>query len=99
MDVLPCMKVSAERTDAVMKRIQDILHRNVSPKKYSNGQAFRLQQGFLLSSTQQMVDRLVVQTQETIKVLAQSADSTQNNNQINHATGLIQDADNSKQVC
>ncbi|XP_034249800.1 F-actin-uncapping protein LRRC16A isoform X3 [Thrips palmi] len=98
MDVLPCMKVSAERTDAVMKRIQDILHRNVSPKKYSNGQAFRLQQGFLLSSTQQMVDRLVVQTQETIKVLAQSADSTQNNNQINHATGLIQDADNSKQL-
>lgn len=46
-----------------------------------------------------MVDRLVVQTQETIKVLAQSPDSAQNNNQINHATGLIQDADNSKQVC
>ncbi|KAJ1529208.1 hypothetical protein ONE63_006012 [Megalurothrips usitatus] len=98
MDVLPCMKVSAERTDAVMKRIQDILHRNVSPKKYSNGQAFRLQQGFLLSSTQQMVDRLVVQTQDTIKVLAQGTDSAQNNNQINHATGLIQDADNSKQL-
>ncbi|XP_026273496.1 F-actin-uncapping protein LRRC16A isoform X3 [Frankliniella occidentalis] len=98
MDLLPCMKVSAERTDAVMKRIQDIVHRNVSPKKYSNGQAFRLQQGFLLSSTQQMVDRLVVQTQETIKVLAQSEDSALNNNHINHATGLIQDADNSKQL-
>lgn len=49
MDVLPCVKVSAERTDAVMKRIQDILHRNVSPKKYSNGQAFRLQQVFIYS--------------------------------------------------
>lgn len=57
-----------------------------------------MSQGFLLSSTQQMVDRLVVQTQETIKALAQSPDSAQNNNQINHATGLIQDADNSKQV-
>ena len=47
-DVLPCMKVSAERTDALMKKIQDVLHRNVSPKKYSNGQAFRLQQVCLL---------------------------------------------------
>jgi len=44
MDILPCMKLSAEKTDCVMRRIQDILHRNVSPKKYSNGQAFRLQQ-------------------------------------------------------
>jgi hypothetical protein len=43
-DVVPCMKTSSERTDAVMRRIQDLLHRNVSPKKYSNGQAFRLQQ-------------------------------------------------------
>lgn len=49
-----------------------------------------------MSSTQQMVDRLVVQTQETIKTLAQ--ESTEKNNDINFATGLIQDADNSKQV-
>ncbi|XP_023724032.1 F-actin-uncapping protein LRRC16A isoform X2 [Cryptotermes secundus] len=96
-DVVPCMKISSERTDAVMRKIQDLLHRNVSPKKYSNGQAFRLQQGFLLSSTQQMVDRLVVQTQDTIRVLA-AQESVDSNNDINHATGLIQDADNSKQL-
>ncbi|KDR15295.1 F-actin-uncapping protein LRRC16A isoform X2 [Zootermopsis nevadensis] len=95
-DVVPCMKTSSERTDSVMRKIQDLLHRNVSPKKYSNGQAFRLQQGFLLSSTQQMVDRLVVQTQDTIRTLSQ--ESTDNNNDINYATGLIQDADNSKQL-
>ncbi|XP_063216006.1 F-actin-uncapping protein LRRC16A isoform X3 [Bacillus rossius redtenbacheri] len=95
-DVVPCMKTSSERTDTVMRKIQDLLHRNVTPKKYSQGQAFRLQQGFLLSSTQQMVDRLVVQTQDMIRSLAQ--ESTDNNNQINLATGLIQDADNSKQL-
>ncbi|XP_066998308.2 F-actin-uncapping protein LRRC16A isoform X2 [Anabrus simplex] len=95
-DVVPCMKASAERTESLMRKIQDLLHRNVSPKKYSNGQAFRLQQGFLLSSTQQMVDRLVVQTQDTIRSLAQ--ESMENNNDINHATGLIHDADNSKQL-
>lgn len=44
-----------------------------------------------------MVDRLVVQTQDTIRVLA-AQESVDSNNDINHATGLIQDADNSKQV-
>jgi hypothetical protein len=43
-----------------------------------------------------MVDRLVVQTQDTIRALAQ--ESTDNNNDINYATGVVQDADNSKQV-
>lgn len=43
-----------------------------------------------------MVDRLVVQTQDTIKSLA--AESCDSNNDINHATGLVQDADNSKHL-
>ncbi|XP_018349807.1 PREDICTED: F-actin-uncapping protein LRRC16A isoform X4 [Trachymyrmex septentrionalis] len=95
-DLQPCMKTSAEKTEQLVKKIQDLLQRNVTPCKYSHGQAFRLQQGFLLSSTQQMVDRLVVQTQDTIKTLA--AESCDANNDINYATGLIQDADNSKQL-
>ncbi|XP_051163471.1 F-actin-uncapping protein LRRC16A isoform X3 [Leptopilina boulardi] len=95
-DLQPCMKASAEKTEQLVRKIQDLLQRNVTPCKYSHGQAFRLQQGFLLSSTQQMVDRLVVQTQDTIKALA--AESCDANNDINYATGLIQDADNSKQL-
>lgn len=43
-----------------------------------------------------MVDRLVVQTHDTIKTLA--AESVARNNEINNATALIQDADNSKQL-
>ncbi|XP_011304218.1 leucine-rich repeat-containing protein 16A isoform X1 [Fopius arisanus] len=95
-DLQPCMKTSAERAEHLAKKLQDMLQRNVTPCKYSHGQAFRLQQGFLLSSTQQVVDRLVVQTQDTIKTLA--AESCDANNDINYATGLIQDADNSKQL-
>ncbi|KAK6644485.1 hypothetical protein RUM43_000752 [Polyplax serrata] len=95
-DIVPCVKTSAERTDAVLKKIQQLLYRNVTPKKYSNGQAFRLQQGLLLSSTHQMVDRLVVQTHDTIKTL--TAESVVRNNEINNAAALIQDADNSKQL-
>lgn len=43
-----------------------------------------------------MVDKLVVQTHDTIKALA--AESVARNNEINSATALIQDADNSKQL-
>ena len=98
-DVNNSLKISAEKTDIVMRKIQDLLHRNVSPKNFSShghGQAFRLQQGFLLSSTQQSIDRLVAQTQEAIKSLA--AESCDSNSEINQATNLIQDADNSKQL-
>ena len=95
-DLQPCMKASAEKTEHLTKKIQDLLQRNVAPCKNSHGQAFRLQQGFLLSSTQHMVDRLVVQTQDTIKALA--AETCSANDDINYATGLIQDADNSKQL-
>ncbi|XP_031782312.1 F-actin-uncapping protein LRRC16A isoform X2 [Nasonia vitripennis] len=95
-DLQPCMKASAEKTEQLTKKIQDLLQRNVAPCRNSHGQAFRLQQGFLLSSTQHMVDRLVVQTQDTIKALA--AEICTANEDINYATGLIQDADNSKQL-
>lgn len=43
-----------------------------------------------------MVDRLVVQTHDTIKTL--TAESVVRNNEINNAAALIQDADNSKQL-
>lgn len=95
-DLQPCMKASAEKTEQLTRKIQDFLQRNVAPCRNSHGQAFRLQQGFLLSSTQHMVDRLVVQTQDTIKALA--AETCNANEDINYATGLIQDADNSKQL-
>lgn len=94
-DVMPCMKASAERTDLLMRKIQDLLNRNVSLKKYSV-KSFSLQPGFLLTSKQQAVDRLVVQTQDAIRNVA--AESIASNNDINHATDIIQDAENSRQL-
>lgn len=94
-DITPCMKANAERTDALMKKIQDLLNRNVSYKQ-QRLKSFPLQPGFLLTSKQQALDRLVVQTQDAIKNLA--SDSISSNNDINHATGVIQDAENSKQL-
>lgn len=95
-DIAPCMKANAERADAVMRKIQEILNRNVCPKKSGYGKTYSLQPGFLLSSKQHSIDRLVLQTQDIIKNLA--AESIASNNDINHATGVIQDAENSKQL-
>lgn len=95
-DITPCMKASAERADVVMRKIQDLLNRNVSPSKHDNRRHLSLQPGFLLSSKQHSIDRLVLQTQDIIKNVA--AESIELNNDINHATGVIQDAENSKQL-
>lgn len=95
-DITPCMKASTERADAVMKKIQELLNRNVSPRKHNMRRSNVLQPGFLLSSKQHSIDRLVLQTQDIIKNLA--AESFSSNNDINHATGVIQDAENSKQL-
>ncbi|XP_071542694.1 F-actin-uncapping protein LRRC16A isoform X7 [Panulirus ornatus] len=97
-DAMLCMKTAPERTENIMRRIQDTLYRNVSPMKYSNGQAFRLQQGFLLSSTQQQVDRLVLQTGEVVRTIRRSGSDLGGSNSIQWAEGLITDADSSKQL-
>ncbi|ODN04727.1 Leucine-rich repeat-containing protein 16A [Orchesella cincta] len=103
-DALPCMKVSGEKTENVLKRIQDLIYRNSQPKKTgSNQQAFRLQQGFLLSSAQQTVDKLLSQTQDGIKLLRKnelnspSGDSNYTD-VISHAENLIHDSEKAKQL-
>lgn len=55
-DVAPLMKASTERTDAVMRKIQDLLNRNVSMKQQST-KMVSLQPGFLLTSKQQALER------------------------------------------
>nr|XP_022912883.1 F-actin-uncapping protein LRRC16A isoform X2 [Onthophagus taurus] len=97
-DITPCMKASsAEKADIVMRKIQDLLNRNVSPSsKHERNKHMSLQPGFLLSSKQHSIDRLVLQTQDIIKNLA--SESIASNNDINHATGVIQDAENCKQL-
>ncbi|KAL3859724.1 hypothetical protein ACJMK2_009925 [Sinanodonta woodiana] len=84
-----------ERTEAALQKIESLLQRNHSPRKYSSDQAYRLQQGFLISSTQQMVDRRVVQTQDTINALSvESTEAIQDD--VDKAKSLIKDADNLK---
>ncbi|XP_052230145.1 F-actin-uncapping protein LRRC16A-like [Dreissena polymorpha] len=83
------------RTQQALQTIERLIQRNHSPQKYSSDQGYRLQQGFLLSSTQQMLDRLVVQSQDTINAL--SLDGLQHyGSDVNTAQTIIADADNTK---
>ncbi|KAL1129094.1 hypothetical protein AAG570_013625 [Ranatra chinensis] len=92
-DVIPCMKLSPERTEQVLSAIHSALYRNSLP---GNTRALRRQHGALVNCSQQTLERAISQTQETIKTLAQS--STEHTAAINSATAIIQDAENSKQV-
>lgn len=87
-DIAPCLKQHPERTDFVMRKMQEYLQRNSNGFKHTNGQGFRLQHGFLLTSTHQLVDKLVSETQENLS--CQNVDLA--------VQRLIEDAENSKQL-
>jgi hypothetical protein len=69
-DLQPAMKTSPERVDAIIRRMQENLQRNSNPRSFgSKNQNFRLTQGFLLSSTQQVLDKWCAQVQDTVQTV------------------------------
>ncbi|XP_078337738.1 F-actin-uncapping protein LRRC16A-like isoform X7 [Crassostrea virginica] len=96
-DAAVALQKQGERTETALQKIESLLQRNHSPQKFSSDQAYRLQQGFLISSTQQMVDRLVVQVQDATKALSMG-DSEAFQTDIDQASSVVKDADNSKQL-
>ncbi|KFB41587.1 AGAP004841-PA-like protein [Anopheles sinensis] len=89
-DIAPCLKQHPERTDGLMKKMQELLFRNGNGFKRTHGQGFRLQHGFLLSSTHQVLDKLVAETQETMSSRQSSLDGS--------LSRLLEDAENCKQL-
>lgn len=89
-DIAPCLKSHPEKTDLIMRKMQEYLQRNCNGFKRTNGQNFRLQHGFLLSSTHQLVDKLVAETQETLSMQQSSLDP--------NVQRLLDDAENCKQL-
>ncbi|XP_020809868.1 F-actin-uncapping protein LRRC16A isoform X3 [Drosophila serrata] len=91
-DIAPHLKSHPEKTDAVMRKMQELLQRNCNGLKRATGQGFRLQHGFMLSSTHQLVDKLVAETQDTISLAKGGSDSA------SAVQRLITDAENCKQL-
>ncbi|XP_064544145.1 F-actin-uncapping protein LRRC16A isoform X4 [Drosophila montana] len=91
-DIAPHLKNHPDKTDAVMRKMQELLQRNCNGLKRANGQGFRLQHGFMLSSTHQLVDKLVAETQDTISIAKGGGDN------VSAVQRLISDAENCKQL-
>jgi len=94
-DLQPAIKTSPDRVDAIIKRMQDSLQRNSNPRGFGGRpQGFRPTQGFLLSSTQQVLDRWSAQVQDTVNAIEK--DSNEPTLETQQAVGLISDAEKCK---
>lgn len=67
-DISPTLKNHSDRADALVRKMQELLHRNGLGIKRQAGQGFRLQQGFLLSATNQLIDKLTTEAQENFSI-------------------------------
>uniref|UniRef100_A0A8D0BBD5 Capping protein regulator and myosin 1 linker 3 n=1 Tax=Salvator merianae TaxID=96440 RepID=A0A8D0BBD5_SALMN len=94
-DITAAYRSAPERTDEVWQRIQWCLLRNSHSQKFPQDQAFRLHQGIVTNSAEQMMSRLCVRVQEEVRVLrACSVDTVQE--EVLYARELMKEAKNSR---
>ncbi|XP_069469745.1 F-actin-uncapping protein LRRC16A [Ambystoma mexicanum] len=94
-DAAQALKTSPEKTEEALQKIENYLLRNHETRKYLQEQAYRLQQGIVTSTTQQMIDRMCVKVQDHLNSLRNcGVDSIQDD--VKAAERLMRDAKNSK---
>ncbi|XP_072365752.1 F-actin-uncapping protein LRRC16A-like isoform X3 [Scyliorhinus torazame] len=94
-DASQALKANPERTEEALQKIENYLLRNHETRKYLQEQAYRLQQGIVTSTTQQMIDRMCVKVQDHLNSLRYSgADNVQED--VRLAENFMRDAKNSK---
>ncbi|XP_072523591.1 F-actin-uncapping protein LRRC16A isoform X2 [Salminus brasiliensis] len=97
MDAALALKSSPEKTEDALMKMEQYLLRNHETRKYLQEQAYRLQQGIVTSTTQQMIDRLCVKVQDHLNSLRfNERESVQED--MKAAEKLVQDARNSKRL-
>ncbi|VDH91133.1 leucine-rich repeat-containing protein 16 [Mytilus galloprovincialis] len=94
-DMVLAQQRNPEKTEAAIQRIEALLQRNHSPQKYLVNRDYKIQ-GCYLSSTQQMVDRLVVQVQDTVNALQMTPSVDDYQQDIDVANGFVKDANTSQ---
>ncbi|XP_060100110.1 F-actin-uncapping protein LRRC16A isoform X2 [Heteronotia binoei] len=94
-DASQALKTNPEKTEEALQKIENYLLRNHETRKYLQEQAYRLQQGIVTSTTQQMIDRICVKVQDHLNSLKNCGiDSIQED--LKAAERLMKDAKNSK---
>ncbi|XP_062986530.1 F-actin-uncapping protein LRRC16A isoform X2 [Elgaria multicarinata webbii] len=94
-DASQALKTSPEKTEEALQKIENYLLRNHETRKYLQEQAYRLQQGIVTSTTQQMIDRICVKIQDHLNSLRNCGIDTIQED-LKSAERLMKDAKNSK---
>ncbi|XP_044282173.1 F-actin-uncapping protein LRRC16A isoform X2 [Varanus komodoensis] len=94
-DASQALKTSPEKTEEALQKIENYLLRNHETRKYLQEQAYRLQQGIVTSTTQQMIDRICVKVQDHLNSLRNCGIDTIQED-VKSAERLMKDAKNSK---
>uniref|UniRef100_A0AAR2LGP9 CARMIL C-terminal domain-containing protein n=1 Tax=Pygocentrus nattereri TaxID=42514 RepID=A0AAR2LGP9_PYGNA len=97
MDAALALKSSPEKTEDALMKMEQYLLRNHETRRYLQEQAYRLQQGIVTSTTQQMIDRLCVKVQDHLNSLRFS-ERERVQEDMRTAERLVQDARNSKRL-
>ncbi|XP_068591580.1 F-actin-uncapping protein LRRC16A-like isoform X2 [Cebidichthys violaceus] len=95
IDASQALKASPEKTEDALLKIENYLYRNHETRKYLQEQAYRLQQGIVTTTTQQMIDRICVKVQDHLNSLRNS-ETDAILEDVKSAENLIKDARNSK---
>uniref|UniRef100_H3A9I0 Capping protein regulator and myosin 1 linker 1 n=1 Tax=Latimeria chalumnae TaxID=7897 RepID=H3A9I0_LATCH len=94
-DASQALKANPEKTEEALQKIENYLLRNHETRKYLQEQAYRLQQGIVTSTTQQMIDRMCVKLQDHLNSLRYS-DIEAVQEDLKLAENFMKDAKNSK---
>ncbi|KAF7210742.1 F-actin-uncapping protein LRRC16A isoform X2 [Nothobranchius furzeri] len=95
MDAAQALKANPEKTEEALLKMEQYLLRNHETRKYLQEQAYRLQQGIVTSTTQQMMDMMCVRVQDHLNSLRFS-ETISVLEDIKVAENLMKDARNSK---
>ncbi|XP_057183897.1 F-actin-uncapping protein LRRC16A-like [Triplophysa rosa] len=95
IDASQALKASPEKTEDALLKIESYLYRNHETRKYVQEQAYRLQQGIVTTTTQQMIDRICVKVQDHLNSL-KNTDKDAVKEDVKIAENLMKDAKNSK---
>ncbi|XP_070777405.1 F-actin-uncapping protein LRRC16A [Enoplosus armatus] len=95
MDAAQALKASPEKTEDALLKMEQYLLRNHETRKYLQEQAYRLQQGIVTTTTQQMMDMMCVKVQDHLNSL-KFTETTLVQEDMKVAENLMKDARNSK---
>ncbi|XP_029115782.1 F-actin-uncapping protein LRRC16A-like isoform X2 [Scleropages formosus] len=95
IDASQALKISPEKTEDALMKIENYLFRNHETRKYLQEQAYRLQQGIVTTTTQQMIDRVCVKLQDHLNSLRNTETDTILED-VKTAENFMKDAKNSK---